>query len=69
MKFFEKEVGKLKAKDKMKRPEDVAVRFDSHGTVSIEIGISCTLRLSEKEADELRRLLFDASRTVNNLTQ
>jgi hypothetical protein len=32
--------------------------------VSIEIGASCTLRLSEKEVDTLRRLLFDASNGV-----
>tara|TARA_Y100000034_G_scaffold129676_1_gene186598 strand:- start:273 stop:536 length:264 start_codon:yes stop_codon:yes gene_type:complete len=64
MKFFEKEVGKLEAADKMKRGCDVTVRFDSHETVSIEIGSSCTLRLSEKEVDALRRLLFDASNGV-----
>jgi len=64
MKFFEKEVGKLEAEDKMKRPCEITVRFDAHETVSIEIGSSCTLRLSEKEVDALRRLLFDASNGV-----
>ena len=64
MKFFEKEVGKLEATDKMKRSSEITVRFDAHETVSIEIGASCTLRLSEKEVDTLRRLLFDASNGV-----
>ena len=64
MKFFEREVGKLEATDKMKRSSEITVSFDSHETVSIEIGTSCTLRLSEKEVDELRRLLFDASNGV-----
>ena len=64
MKFFEREVGKLEATDKMKRSSEITVSFDTHETVSIEIGSSCTLRLSEKEVDALRRLLFDASNGV-----
>ena len=67
MKFFEREVGKLEAADKMKRPCEITVRFDTHETVSIEIGAACTLRLSEKEVDELRRLLFDAATGVCNV--
>ena len=61
MKFFEKEVGKFKAKDKMKRSDIISISFDSHETVSIEIGSSCTLRLSEQEVDLLRLHLMDAS--------
>ena len=67
MKFFEKEVGKLEATDKMKRPSEITVSFDAHETVSIEIGAACTLRLSEREVDALRELLFVASRSVGTV--
>lgn len=61
MKYIDTEIGLMQAKDEMKRPEMLTVRCDTHETISIEIGSSCTLRLSEQEADELRRLLYDAS--------
>ena len=61
MKYVNTEIGLMQAKDEMKRPEMLTVSCDTHETISIEIGSSCTLRLSEQEADELRRLLYDAS--------
>jgi len=64
MKYVNTEIGFMQAKDEMKRPEMLTVRCDTHETISIEIGSSCTLRLSEQEADELRRLLYDASNNV-----
>jgi len=64
VKYVNTEIGFMQAKDEMKRPEMLTVRCDTHETISIEIGSSCTLRLSEQEADELRRLLYDASKSV-----
>jgi len=51
----------MQTKDEMKRLKMLTVRCDTHETISIEIGSSCTLRLSEEEVDELRRLLYHAS--------
>ena len=61
MKYVNTEIGFMQAKDEMKRPEMLTVRCDTHETITIEIGASCTLRLSEKEVDELRGLLYCAS--------
>lgn len=67
MKYRDYEIGLMQAKHKMKRPEMITVRCDTQDTISIEIGASCTLRLSEDEVDELRRLLFSASDSANAL--